>query len=50
VKAAHTERSEEQEILFKSSADGTATEIRRVKSRKEMRRKTKKKKKRRQTS
>jgi hypothetical protein len=47
VNAAHTERAEEQEILFKSSADATATEIRRVKSRKEMNTKTKK---RRQTS
>jgi hypothetical protein len=36
VNAAHTERKEEQEILFKSSADATATEIRRVKRRKEM--------------
>jgi hypothetical protein len=35
VNAAHTERKE-QEILFKSSADATATEIRRVKRRKEM--------------
>jgi hypothetical protein len=32
VNAAHTERTEEQEILFKSSADATATEIRRVKT------------------
>jgi hypothetical protein len=34
VNAAHTERKEEQEILFKSAADATATEIRRVKRRK----------------
>jgi hypothetical protein len=36
VNAAHTERTEEQEILFKSSADVTTTEIRRVKRRREM--------------
>ena len=31
MNAAHTESKEAQEILFKSSADATATEIRRVK-------------------
>jgi hypothetical protein len=34
VNTAHTESKKAQEILFKSSADATATEIRRVRRRK----------------
>jgi len=36
VNAAHTESKEAQEILFKSSAEARAKEIRRVKSGKKM--------------